>query len=76
LLKLVLQNLILNIVEHKTGFYRGDLRSNDRSSLRSFPLLAGTIFRPDSALPEAVESATVADSSPWRWATLKKEKVG
>jgi hypothetical protein len=54
LLKLVLQNVMWNTVEHKTGFYRNDLPSNDRSSLRSFTLLAGTTFRPDAALPGAV----------------------
>jgi hypothetical protein len=38
----------------KTGFYRSTWRSNDRSSFRRFTLPAGTIFRPPSALPEAV----------------------
>ncbi len=54
LLKLVLQNVMLNTVEHKTGFYRSTWRRNDRSSFRRFTLPAGTIFRPPSALPEAV----------------------
>ncbi len=54
LLKLVLQNVMLNTVKHKTGFYHSDWRSNDRSSFRRFTLPAGTIFRPPSALPEAV----------------------
>jgi hypothetical protein len=54
LLKLVLQNVMLNTVKHKTGFYDSDWRSNDRSSFRRFTLPAGTIFRPPSALPEAV----------------------
>jgi hypothetical protein len=38
----------------KTGFYRSTWRSNDRSSLRRFTLLAGTTFRPDYGLPDPI----------------------